>query len=374
VSWHTADYRYGALPNSEAVANLLTTSPAVFLEDTDKTAVNSRSGDYNATETVWALYGMGKMTFGRWTLLGGARVEGTENRARGNQVQFAPSGALLGFTSAETTKSYTKALPGVHLRFDPDGGLVFRSSVTRTIARPGFADLVPYRSISFPDRRTRSGNPDLVPYESTNYDLSVDKFSEKLGLFSLAFFYKDIAHFLSDATYQVTLGELGQFTEYKKINGDAAKAMGAETSWQSPAWDLPAALGKASLNVNYSYLHGEAHYATRPGDKFPMPEQVNYQGSVSAHVESARWSVDGSLRYRSKWWEDIIAHDFDNYLAGYWDADLSATCKLSKVVRVTAGLGNILDQPQKKYAGSKNRPNDYLQTGVDLNVGVQWKL
>lgn len=373
VSWHTAPYRYGPTPNSEAVARLLTTSPGVFQLNADDTAINSRSADYHVTESVWALYGMGKVAMGKWTLIGGARVEGTSTEAEGTQVQFDAGGRVAGFAPTQADRSYTKLMPGVHLRYDPEAATVFRASVTRTLARPGYADLVPYRSLSFSDRRSRSGNPGLQAYVATNFDLSVDKFTEKAGLFSAALFYKNIDHFISDTIYHVDLGPLGGFTEYKRINGDVARAMGAEGNWQSPTWTLPHALGQGSLIANASYLHGEAHYPTRPGETFPLPEQVNYQGSLTGHYERGRLSVETTVRYRSKWWEDLIAPGFDNYLAGYWDAELSVACKVGKDAKFTAGLTNLLDQPQKKYAGITARPNDYLQTGIDVSVGFQWK-
>ena len=50
---------------------------------------------------------------------------------------------------------------------------------------------------------SRIGNPGLKPYQATNVDLSVDKYSDELGLFSLALFYKKIDHFIGDQHYEI---------------------------------------------------------------------------------------------------------------------------------------------------------------------------
>jgi len=150
--------------------------------------------------------------------------------------------------------------------------------------------------------------------------------------------------------------------------------MGLEVNWQSPTWDLPSGLGKGSFGANYSYTHGEAHYPTRPGETFPLPDQVTYQGSLSAHVDRGSFSMDMSLRYRSKWWEDLVAPGFDNYLKGAWDAEISASYKIGKATRITAGINNLLNIPTRHYAGTLSRMNDYQRNGIDFTAGVQWKL
>jgi TonB-dependent receptor len=287
---------------------------------------------------------------------------------------FGTSGTFSGFTPARATSSYTELLPGLHVRYDTPTGFLYRASITRSLSRPAYTDIAPFRTLSFIDRRSRIGAPDLKPYQSTNFDLSVDKYNERFGLFSFAIFYKKIDHFITDAQYPITIGNLGEFIEFKRINGESAKAMGAELNWQSRTWTLPANIGRGSVEANYSFNHGEARFPTRPGETFPLPRQVDNQGSLKFHAERKAFSLDASVRYRSGWWEDQIAPGFDNSIKSAWDAELNGVYKIGKNTRITAGVSNLFNVPVRHYAGITTRMNDYQENGIDLNLGLQWKL
>ena len=369
----TLNYRFGPVPNAGAVAALAPTTPAAFRVDPTQTAVNSNSGDYRVTESVWALYGMGKVKVRQVTVLGGVRLEGTSVTSNANQMVLDASGKLQGFSPARAKNDYFEVLPGLHLRYDPTSSMLLRASATRSLSRPNYADVAPFASFSFLDHRSRVGSPALKPYQATNLDFSVDRYSDRFGLFSLALFYKKIDHFIADEQAPVNVGALGQFIQFSRVNGQAASAIGFETNWQSASWDLPHGLGRGTITANYSFTHGEAHYPTRPGETFPLPDQVTYQGSLTCKLERGRFSLEGAARYRSKWWEDLIAPGFDNYLKGYWDAELSGGYKFGKASRITFGVTNLLNTPTRHYAGTLAHLADYQKNGVDFTVGVQWK-
>ena len=374
VAMETVGYRFGPLPNAEAVAALAGTTPASFSHDATQSLLNSSGGDYAITETVWAAYAMGRVKLDRWTVLGGLRTEGTQVSSKANQMLFDPTGKFLGFGPARATSRYVEVLPGLHLRYDPTPGRLYRASVTRSLSRPAYTDIPPFRSLNFIDHRSRVGAPDLKPYQSTNLDLSLDNYTETTGLWSFAVFYKKIDHFITDAQYAVNIGNLGRFIEFKRVNGETAYAMGAEANWVSRTWKLPSGLGQGTVEANYSFNHGEAHHPTRPGETFPLPRQVDHQAAVKLHGEKGNLSLDFSMRYRTGWWEDLIARGFDNYIKAVWDAEVGAVYKLGKITRVTAGISNLLNVPTRHYAGSESRMNDYQRSGIDFNAGIQWKL
>jgi len=371
----TAPYDIGPVPSARMINGMLATNAAAFLLDPVNTSINSNTGDYAVTENMWALYAMGKYRLSRdWTLIGGVRVEGTQVDSSATQMQLDNVGALQGFDLANVTNSYTELLPSLHLRYDASPALVYRASITRSMSRPSNADIAPYRTLSFVDHRSRVGAPDLKPYLATNLDFSVDHYDAKYGLLSLALFYKKIDHFITDAQYPVTIGNLGEFIEFKRVNGDTALATGLELNWQGPQWNLPFKLGRGSLEANYSFNHGEAHHATRPGETFPLPRQVDHQGSVKFHEQRGALSIDASVNYRTGWWEDLIARDFDNYINAAWEAEISGSYKFSKTTRMTAGVSNLLDRPTRHYAGIESRMNDWQRNGREFTLGLQWKM
>ena len=367
------DYRYGPIPDAGAVDALLATAPSIFQINQTDTAVNSATGDYTATETVWAAYGMGRFKLGRWTLVGGLRVEGTRIASEGNQLVFGSTGNLQSIAPAQVTRSYVLPMPGLQARFEPQPGWLLRGSVTRALNRPNYSEITPVRTLNFLDQRSRSGNPDLKPYEATNFDLSLDRYTETFGLFSFGLFFKKIDHFIEDAQYPITIGNLGQFIEFKRINGASASAGGIVSSWQSAKWELPASLGTSSFSLNCTLLNSVTRFADRPGQTLPLDGQQKRQFSLVLSTERGRFSWDATLRYRSKNLEDVIAPGFDNYRIGAIDAELSLAYKLGKDSRLSLGASNLLNRPNEEYSGIRSRMNQYERAGVDFVLGAQWK-
>jgi TonB-dependent receptor len=306
-------------------------------------------------------------------LLGGVRVEGTHVDSTGMAMNLDSSGQLQDFTQIDAVNDYIEVLPGLHFRYEPKTGLLYRGSVTRSMSRPNSADIAPYRTLSFVDHRSRIGAPDLKPYLATNFDVSLDWYDAKYGLISVAAFYKKIDHFITDSQYPVIIGNLGEFIEFKRVNGESARALGGEFSWQSPNWNLPLTLGKANIDLNYNYNHGEAHHPTRPNETFPLPRQVDHQANLQFHDVRGSLSIDATVSYRTGWWEDLIAPGFDNYIISAWDAEISGAYKIGKHIRITAGASNLLDRPTRHYAGIETRMNDSQYNGREYNMGLQWK-
>ena len=372
TTFHNGGYVYGPTPNADGVAELLTSAPAFFNLDTEKSLVNSTTGDTTITETIWAGYGMGRFEFGQWTILGGLRVEGTHDTASG--VQPATGGT---FIPAPGRTSYVNVLPGLHLRYEPKAGLVFRSSFTRALSRPAYAELPPSLQINFTDLRSRIGNPGLKPFLADNYDFSADLLSERLGLFSASLFYKHITNFILDTQKPVIYANIDPtttFIEFQRVNGGPAETMGFELGWQSITWRLPIeVLGKGSIGLSYTLLHSVTHYPDRPNEDIPFYRQPDHQVSFTIRQEAKKLSSDFALRYRTSQLEDTIARGFDNFREAGFEADFSVAYKLTKATRITFGAANLLNHPIRNYSGTIKRINQYQRPGIDYSLGVQWK-
>jgi outer membrane receptor protein involved in Fe transport len=187
-------------------------------------------------------------------------------------------------------------------------------------------------------------------------------------------FAKRIKHVVQDAQYPVTIGELGQFIEFQRINGEDARVWGVETGWQSAKRALPAGIGTGSLGVNYTFLHGDTRIRSRPGESFTLKAQPKHLVNLILGIERSRFSGDATLRYRSKTFEDVIDPGFDNYRVGAFDAEVSVAYKLNKDTRLTLGIGNLLNQPVREYSGTRARMNQYDRAGRDFTLGFQWKV
>ncbi|MEM9026634.1 MAG: TonB-dependent receptor, partial [Verrucomicrobiota bacterium] len=164
-------YRFGPGIDSVSVARFRQENPELFVVNESRSILGSLAEDYDVTESVWSAYSMATLVHGPFRWIAGIRVEHTETDASGFDIN---ENDLTDITSVSIKRDYTHWLPGLHGRYMPTENFAVRASVTRTMARPSFREISPYRNINENQNRIRSGNPDLQPYESDNFDLTVD--------------------------------------------------------------------------------------------------------------------------------------------------------------------------------------------------------
>lgn len=371
---HGGGYHYGPIPDAGAVSSLLSRSPSLFQLNATDTLLGSQGADFDATETIGAAYAMAKATWGNWTLLGGARIEGTRVTTRANQFIYAPSGAVQGIMPVSAHNRYTLIMPGVHLRFDPRPDLILRASLTYSLARPAYSLIAPTQDISFETATLNSGNPALKPYKATNYDLSADKLDARYGMLTAAVFYKEIADYIVEYHRLVSLGDLGEFEQTQNVNGSAARIWGLETGWRSLPAALGYGLGNASIGLTYNFTRSEARLPDRPGEIVPMPRQADHQVNFTLSDEIGPLTCDLSLIWHSDALLELDGPGRDRYERGGTDADLNLAFKLSKQVQLTAGIANLLRLPQQSYHGNPSLLGEREDSGMLFTAGLKWKL
>ncbi len=99
----------------------------------------------------------------RLLILPGVRFEYTAADFIGRNVRFAPgTGAWLGTDPLESTANKGIVLPGVNLRYAASPNTNVRFAVTRSLARPNYYDIVPYRAQDDNAATIALGNADAV--------------------------------------------------------------------------------------------------------------------------------------------------------------------------------------------------------------------
>ncbi|KAG1388144.1 hypothetical protein G6F60_013836 [Rhizopus arrhizus] len=101
-------------------------------QDLGGNAMTSLEEDYVASEDIFASYAMGTWDIGALRIIGGVRVENTQFKATGNQVDVAANGRSFTVTPRVAGSSYTNVLPGLHLRYDAADDWVLRASANKT--------------------------------------------------------------------------------------------------------------------------------------------------------------------------------------------------------------------------------------------------
>jgi len=302
--------RYGPFPFSNIPGTGAVGDPLLsgYFTHTDadvyNSFVNSRASDYHLKEFLGGAYIMGGAKFGKLNMIGGVRVEKDDtsalswtNVATGNTFDSTlpldqnMARAVARFAGGQiTTKgSTTDYFPSLQGTYEVAPGLILRASGAVSISRPPVANLIAGTTVSPTTQTVTAGNPDLKAYKSKNLDLSVEKYFEPVGQFSVAYFHKDVTRYI--VTQSTILGSGtdngfgGQFAGYTynhSANLGSAAISGWEFNYQQQFSNLPGYLRGFGVQANYTMLHSVGNY----GVAFPgggtgallnlAPRQANY--------------------------------------------------------------------------------------------------
>lgn len=155
-----------------------------FPQDSYAYADSTNANNYSATENIGAAYGQAKINIGGLQILGGVRIENTEQTYKSKLPETA--------TGKNGNVSYLDILPSLHLRYTLSEKENLRFSYFKGISRPGYFELVP---ASFPGEYfTEQGNFRLKHTQADNIDLRYELFPSGSEQLLVGAFYKNIVN------------------------------------------------------------------------------------------------------------------------------------------------------------------------------------
>ncbi|MDP5036958.1 MAG: TonB-dependent receptor, partial [Alishewanella sp.] len=106
----------------------------------------------------------------------------------------------------ELKGDYTNVLPNVDFNIEVVEDVIFRTSVSKTLARPSYADIQGGQTLNALVRidggTGARGNPDLDPFESTNLDLSLEWYYGEGSYMAVGYFTKKAKNFIGRTTVE----------------------------------------------------------------------------------------------------------------------------------------------------------------------------
>jgi TonB-dependent receptor len=126
----------------------------------------------------------------------------------GNELQLQFDGT----TYTRGKGDYDYVLPNFDFSMDISDSLKYRTSLSRTLARPSYLDIQGGLTIDSPVRvdggTGRRGSPDLLPYISDNIDLSLEFYYGSGSYVAVGYFYKDVQNFIGTGSVVEQAGGL----------------------------------------------------------------------------------------------------------------------------------------------------------------------
>jgi len=385
----------------------------------------SLGSDYEGEEKYNAFYLMGEINLGDFTLIPGARYEAEETTYK---AKFVPpstvtAGQVPNFTDTSSTRKDEFLLPMIHLKYAPAKWLSVRAAYTQTLSRPDFSQYAPNTYIFPQGGFVNAPNVNLKNSISTNYDLSVSLYQNKLGFFTVSGFYKEIDDLIRFVRFPLLEGQsllpeldfkgfvTGQPIINTYVNNEnPAYVKGIELDWQTNFWYLPSILKGLVLNVNLTLLKSETDYPSFYTENVPIsprppsppfnelvlrdtsytariPDQASSIANVTVGYDFKGFSGRVSFYYQNESFtgnfgsrgfeinssgEKLFVTGDDVFTDALYRIDMSLKQKITENIEIYSNLNNLTNEFDQNFQSDFSVNPTFIQYyGFTMDVGVR---
>lgn len=335
------------------------------------------AGNFDASEDVTAAYVRFDQSFGDLDVVAGLRMEHTSINYSGRELILDEEGDVEDLINTnEVDNNYTNVLPSFLLKYEFDKNTNIKASITNTLARPKYIDLVPRVEVNNEDVEIEIGNPDLTPTTSWNLDLMAEHYFQSIGLVSGGIFYKDISDFIVNGI-QSDYNYLGQTWEKftQPINAGDATLFGVEVAFQRQFDFLPGFLRQTGFYANYTYTKSTVNnfqIEDREDDDLTLPGTPENTLNASLYYEGKKLSARLSYNYAGAFVEEYSDKAFEDI---YYDKvsylDFNTSYHFNKNFMLFAELNNILNTPLRYYQGESQYTYQAEYYDIKVNFGLK---
>ena len=390
------------------------------------------NNDYDINENLVAGYLMARMNYKQLvTFVPGIRYEGVDNDYLANTLITTYSGPPpvprkgADFFVYDTTANvnYHDWMPMMHLKIKPKSWFDLRLSLTRTISRPDFNDLMPFQNLTTnPESEIFLGNPDLEPTRAWSYDAYASFYDSFWGLFTVGAFYKSLegvninyrVYVADQERVDILVDSLGldldgvnsQYghtgllitqTLNMPINlPETGEVKGLEFDLQTNLrnWPVPSFFKGVVLGLNYALLSskiGVRDFQTStiaiPVAPFfrservlayreiPVPGQADHLANLSVGYDAGGFSARVSMFHQSESLRDIgVLEQQDGYDDAFTRWDLSLRQRFFTRWDVYFTVSNLSNTRDRRYVYRDDRPTRIEGFGRTADLGLQFRL
>ena len=365
-------FNQGPRADQALIRNLyLSNKEAFAMERNDEDSI---AGDYESTEDILAAYGMAAISWGNATLTAGLRVEKTDFETQGYDFIIDEEGDFVSADPITQDKSYTDFFPHLSLQYNFNEDTIGRVAITKTIARPRFKQTALRRLVNREDEEIETGNPDLDPFESWNFDASIEFYTQNLGVFSAAVFYKSIDNYVFDLASELEDPETG-FDLITYLNGESAEIYGLEFEFRRELTFLPEPFDGLGFSANLTISDSSAKTDIRPSDNLQFIKHSDTVANIALYYEKGGFNfrVAGSYRsdYIDEYGEDASE---DLYLKDHFQFDVTSSYQINDQWTVFAEMINMNNEPRQAYYGESYRLSQFEEYSWTATLGFKFNL
>jgi TonB-dependent receptor len=327
----------------------------------------------NDKEDVYAVYGQYQVTIGPLGIVGGVRVENTQDHSSAFATSTDASGNQV-VSPINATNSYTNYFPGLQARYELAPDLLTRASYSSTLARPGFNQSTPSLNIDLGSSQATTGNPSLKPATSNSFDISIEKYLQQAGILSLGIFDKEISNYIvANVVPNQTVPGYGgiPLKLFTFTNAKSSYSRGVEFNWEQHFRSLPGILSGLGASANYTFV--DSRFEIRPGEHSTLPSSSKNTWNAAVFYEK------GGVNLRVAGYsvsDDLFAIGGDRtgdvYNAKRTFLDFGSSYGFAENWVFYFDIKNLLNTPHTFYMGSSERVIQREFYGQTYKFGVRF--
>lgn len=358
----------------------LEANPAQWRLDTMTNEDNNL--DYSLEETVWSGYGLLRYTGARWGLVTGLRYEDTRTEAQGRR---RVNGA---WTDTHNSGGYDDVLPSVNVSYDVRDGLKLRAAYSKSLGRVPFNAIAPVGESLTEDGSTLTlsrSNPDLLPRRADNFDLALDWYFGRRGLFSVSLFYKQVENeFFTAVTTQPVEwnGEIVEANVTQPMNaGSPVDIYGIEFNLiRELDFLLPPVLRGFTVSANLTLLDTNFRQKMNNGSEVELKTMIGQPettGNLAISYDRGPWSGRLAYNYTGERMSERVntATAYRNRYDGEEEsADFKLRYKVDKNWSALFTASNILGGERTEWIGwNQELPMVSADYGAAYFIGFTYR-
>ncbi len=298
---------------------------------------------------------------------------------------FIPSATTPGaFDTVVLRGKYDDFLPSGNFNFALSDEMILRLAYSRTLGRPGLAQISPGLNIirgdvveGF-DGFGTSGNPGLDPVRSDNFDASFEWYYQKGGYISIAAFQKNIDSTIFLGSDQVPL-QVGDEVFAVRTFGNFAgtKIKGLELGMAHAFKYLPGPLKHLGIAANYTIVDESSDLVDQEGDPIGRRGLSDKVFNIEPYYDDGRFSLRLAYNKRSEFTRrENVALGFarpetlPEIEAAREQLDLAARYRFTKNIRATFNAVNLTNTGTQRFMKYDQLVNYLAFAGRRYNFSV----
>jgi TonB-dependent receptor len=319
------------------------------------------------------------------------------NTDQSSSSRYFDNSALVGSQVKPVVdgKTYTDVLPSLNMAFSVTNDQTVRFGLAQQMARPRVDQL--RSALDFGVDTTTGkpggsgGNAKLDPWRADAVDLSWEKYWGNKAYLSAALFYKDIKSYIYEQSKTYDFSKFTPGTpattnsgNYSSAyNGQGGSLRGIELSASLPLGMLTPALDGFGVTASYAGTDSKITIqdpSSNIGTDIPLPGLSKNVTNLTLYYEKAGFSTRINQRQRSDFVGEIgnfannrtlryvVGENITDFQIGYTFNEGSY-----KGLGVLLQVNNLTDAAYQTYAGTPDKPYEYIKYGRSMLLGVNYK-